>query len=118
MHPGFDLSMVESATRSKRGRRAGEQIAPACLEALFDDELGPWAGEIAKETLASHAGLTRSDEAPNGTLMTGLEPQRHAMRIEGRPVVLRSMVERSHSLRQRRRQQLCWRTSQTTTTRI
>ena len=69
----------------------------------FGYENGPWERDVTEETLAHHAGRTRSNEAPSGTLVTGSEPQPHAVVVERRPVMVRSTINCSHSPTLRRR---------------
>ena len=87
MPHGFELPLVESATGVKPLRRSWRAVCPSMVGGN---------GDVSEQTLAQHTGLTPATDGTKGTLVPGFEPQRHAMVIEGRPIMVSRTIECPH----------------------
>ena len=66
---------LESPLPQSKKKPRGEPIAPP-------------RGNLSEEALATYRGIGQPGRSQNATFTTGFEPQRHAMIVEGRPVVV------------------------------
>ena len=86
---GWTHSIWERLALTEAGRQEPvESPSPHSNKKPRGEPIAPPRGNLSEEALATYRGVGQAGRSQNATFTTGFEPQRHAMIVEGRPVVV------------------------------